>query len=98
MKLRMRTFGGFAAGIKRPAVEVDAAALPAHEQAALAKLLDAVPAAAATHRPRPDEMSYEITVEDGSQVRSIRGADTSMSPEFASLLEFVQKRSGSPSR
>jgi hypothetical protein len=46
---------------------------------------------ASSARPAPDEMSYTITIDDGEKVRVLRQSDTSMTPAFATLLDWLEQ-------
>jgi len=48
-------------------------------------------ATGATGRPWPDEQHYQVTVEDGPETHVIAATDSSMSPEFADLLEWLEQ-------
>src|SRR5262245_61591544 len=71
MHVSFQQFGGLAAGIKRPSLELDLEKLPADEAVELQKLISAARSAAPYKPPgvaRPDAMSYRIEVRrpDGS--------------------------------
>jgi hypothetical protein len=97
MKVTLATSGGLAAGLRigaRPLV-VDGAQLPDVDARTLAGLVAAaraeIPAGAAP-RVAPDAMSYTLTVEDGDGPVVLHRSDTSMSPAFAELLDWLGRR------
>lgn len=98
MKITLAKHGGFAAGIHRPPRILDSATLPEQDAAELARLVADVrtapaPAGDAIERAR-DAMSYTITVEedDGSQT-VLRQSDVTMTPPFASLIDWIRRHS-----
>jgi hypothetical protein len=87
----MKSFGGLAAGMTRPALAVDASRVTAASADALKRLV----AAAAPHSkppagPTPDEMSYAVTIRDGDREQVLHQSDSTMTPQFAALLDFVR--------
>jgi hypothetical protein len=93
------TSGGLAAGLRigaRPLV-VDSAQLPEPDARALAALVDAARAESPETGDRtaaPDAQSYTLTVEadDGDGPVVLRRSDTSMTPAFAELLDWLNQR------
>jgi hypothetical protein len=99
MKVSLREHGGIAAATRlgRPAKMLDGSLLDAAAAAELARLVTAAKAAqsSATTPPRPDEMSYSITVEeDDGTTFTLRASDMGMSPEFDALLSWLDARLG----
>jgi hypothetical protein len=99
MKVSLREHGGNAAAIRlgRPAKIVDGSLLEAAAATELARLVAAAKAAQSSPPlpPRPDEMSYSITIEeDDGTTFTLRASDTSMSPEFDALLSWIQASLG----
>lgn len=92
MRLKMQTFGGLAAGMKRPALHVDLDDIDAGAGRRIATLLSlaqrgmpSIPASGA-----PDEMSYRITAEHAGAFDAVEGSDSTMTPEFAELLQLLR--------
>lgn len=96
MKVSVREHGGIAAATRlgRPAKILDGSLLDAAATAELARLITAAKAAqSSAPTPRPDAMSYSITVEeDDGTTFTLRASDMGMSPEFDALLSWVQAR------
>jgi hypothetical protein len=94
MKVTLETYGGFAAGIRRPARTVDTASLSAPQAAELVRLVAAASSGRSDDSADPgrarDAMSYEITVEDGGRSITLTGSDTSMSPSFRALRQWIE--------
>jgi hypothetical protein len=96
MKVSLSKHGGLAAAIRRPPVTVDLSALPENKAAELAPLVAAAKAdlrgaEAGPGRAR-DAMSYTITLQDDSgETTTLRASDTTMSPPFAALLEWLDR-------
>jgi hypothetical protein len=96
MKVTLAKHGGLAAGIRRPLLIVDSAALPQPAAAELARLVAAVKAVPAVKEERPgrarDAMSYTITLEeDGGEPTVLKQSDTTMTPSFAALLQWLER-------
>jgi hypothetical protein len=99
MKVNLAKHGGLAAAIRRPPVTVDSSALPESKAAALAPLVAAATAelqAARAVEAGPgrarDAMRYTITLQDDSgETTTLRASDTTMSPPFAALLEWLDR-------
>jgi len=93
MKVTLRRSGGFAGLNLRS--EVDASQLGAKKAAELQRLVSRLPAgqppraAAAAARPMPDAMQYEVTVDDGSGPRTLRGSDGAMPDELQALVDWI---------
>jgi hypothetical protein len=99
MKVSLREHGGIAAATRlgRPAKILDDSLLDAAAAVEVARLVTAAKAgqSSAPPTPRPDEMSYSITVEeDDGTTFTLRASDMSMSPEFDTLLSWIQARLG----
>ena len=98
MKVTLATHGGQAAAInlRLPPRVIDAEALPEDAARELAQLVAAAKAAPpageqASGRAR-DAMSYTITVEDDGRSVDLVQSDTTMSPAFAALLSWLERR------
>ena len=90
----MRIFGGIAAGIRRPPIVLDSSRITPRQRGEIERLANSSGVhAAASASPRPDEMSYHLTIEDGASVREARQSDSTMTPEFAKLVEFLTRSS-----
>jgi hypothetical protein len=96
MRVTLATYGGQAAAInlRLPPKVLDADALPENAAAELAQLVEAAVPAAEEDRPPSrarDAMSYTITVEEGGRSTVLTQSETTMSPEFAALLSWLEK-------
>ena len=99
MKVSLSKHGGLAAAIRRPPMIVDSSALPENKAAELAPLVAAAKAeqqAARAVEAGPgrarDAMSYTIALQDDSgETTTLRASDTTMSPPFAALLEWLDR-------
>ncbi|MGH3873682.1 MAG: protealysin inhibitor emfourin [Pseudonocardiaceae bacterium] len=97
MKVTLATHGGLAAGInlRRPPWVVDADTLDRPGAKELARLVAAAKAAGTPAKARPcrapDEMSYTITVQDGTHQHVLTASDTTQTPEFSALLDYLQR-------
>jgi hypothetical protein len=95
MKVTLAVHGGLAAGLRlgRPPLVVDVSTLPDAEARALTELLSAVRADPPTAEARavPDAMSYTVTVDDGPSPEVLRRTDTTMSREFADLVDRLRR-------
>ncbi|MFL6446517.1 MAG: protealysin inhibitor emfourin [Bryobacteraceae bacterium] len=95
MKVTLAKFGGLAAGIRRPLKAVESASLPESSAAELAQLVASAKAGSIEREPKPgsvrDAMSYTITVDGAGQPVVMTQSDGSMSPEFASLLDWLEQ-------
>ncbi|MFI9150434.1 protealysin inhibitor emfourin [Streptomyces sp. NPDC053367] len=98
MKVTLATHGGQAAAIQRrlPPDVLDSDDLPEDAAAELARLVAAALAQDAEGPSGPgrarDAMSYTITVEDGGRSTVLTRSDTTMSPAFAALLDWLEQR------
>jgi hypothetical protein len=98
MKVTLATHGGQAAAInlRLPPRVVDAEALPENAARELAQLVEAAKTAPTAREGGPgqarDAMSYTITVEDAGRSAVLTQADTTMSPAFAALLAWLERR------
>jgi hypothetical protein len=92
MKVTLAVRGGLAAAIG-PRVRVISS--DAEQDRELRRLVSAAAASSPDRgvddRAGRDVMSYTVTVEDGGAVRQLRAADTTMSPAFAALLEWLEQ-------
>lgn len=104
MKITLATHGGLPAAInlRLPPRIVDTDTLPGTVAAELSRLVAAAesgstPEAGAPEKERPrripDEMSYTITVEDHGHQIALTASDTTMSQEFAALLNWLEQHS-----
>jgi hypothetical protein len=96
MKITLSTYGGLAAGIRRPPRIVESSGLPVAAAAELARLVAAVKAEKASQEQGPgrarDAMSYKITLdEDDSKTTAITQSDTTMTPAFAALVQWLER-------
>ena len=95
--ITLEKHGGLAAGIRRPARVVDSDTLPKASAEELGRLVAALKAAPAAVEEGPgrarDVMSYTITVEDCGRATVIEQSDTTMTPEFAALMNWLEKHS-----
>ena len=97
MKVTFTQHGGLAAGLRRQPHVVDSDTLPqtaAEEFARLVAVLKTVPSVeeASPGRGR-DAMSYTIRVEDRGRLTVLRQSDITMSPAFATLLQWCERYS-----
>ncbi|MEV6115960.1 protealysin inhibitor emfourin [Streptomyces sp. NPDC052109] len=96
MKVTLATHGGQAAAIRLrlPPKVLDTDTLPPNTAMELAELVAAAGPAAQKERPpgrARDTMSYTITVENDGQTTVLTQSDTTMTPEFAALLSWLEK-------
>ncbi|MEU6527237.1 protealysin inhibitor emfourin [Streptomyces sp. NPDC046924] len=96
MKVTLATHGGQAAAIRLrlPPKALDTDTLPTKTAAELAELVAAAGPAAEEERPpgrARDAMSYTITVENNGRLTVLTQSDTTMTPEFAALLGWLEK-------
>jgi hypothetical protein len=96
VKVTLVRHGGFAAGIRWPTRLVDSATLPEPAAAELARLVSDLQASPAPAGDRPgrarDAMSYTLTLEDANGEQTISQTDTTMTPQFASLIDWIDRR------
>ena len=90
------TLGGFAATAGFPAREVDDADLPPHQADELSRLVDR---AAREGYPGadpalPDAMTYQVTVDRGSDSAVLEQSDGAMTPGFSALLDWLNANAG----
>ncbi len=98
MKVTLTKYGGLAAGIRRPPYIVDSSALPSPEAMELKRLVTETKTTPAVKEKNPgrarDAMSYTIMIEEtGNEPVVINQSDTTMSPAFAALLEWLERHS-----
>lgn len=95
MKVTLASHGGFAAGIRRPALSVDSSTLGKSAAAELERLVQEARAESPRGSEGPgrarDAMSYTVTVEDGAGPVELRQTDTSLSPGFSALMSWLQR-------
>lgn len=90
MKLTLKVFGGFAPGLlPRPRV-VDTSRLDATHANRLAALVARLHDAAPPPR-HPDELRYELAIDDPDGCRTVCCADSTMTPAFEQVMSFVQE-------
>lgn len=98
MKVTLATHGGQTAALnlRLPPRVVDTEALPENAARELAHLVEAAQTAPPAKPDQPgqarDAMSYTITVEDASRPAVLTQSDTTMSPAFAALLAWLERR------
>ncbi|WP_406340391.1 protealysin inhibitor emfourin [Streptomyces sp. NBC_00648] len=94
MKVTLETHGGQAAAInlRLPPKVLDTDTLPKNASAELARLVAGAVPVPTAERPdhARDAMSYTITVEDDGRSTVLTQSDTTMSPEFATLLSWLE--------
>ncbi|MFJ4526376.1 protealysin inhibitor emfourin [Streptomyces sp. NPDC088810] len=94
MKVSLARHGGQAAAIRlrQPPDVVDTDTLPQPAAAELTRLVAAALPAGGEDRPgrARDAMSYTITVENNGHTTDLTQSDTTMSPPFAALLNWLQ--------
>ncbi|MEU3841147.1 protealysin inhibitor emfourin [Streptomyces sp. NPDC028635] len=106
MRVTLATHGGQAAALRLglPPEVLDTGTLPANTAAELAELVAAASSAADTatgiaaeseRPPTPnrarDAMSYTVTLETGGRTTVLTQSDTTMTPEFAALLDWLEQ-------
>jgi hypothetical protein len=94
MRITITTYGGLAAGLRRPPVSVDTDRLSPAEVAELQRLVSAAQkesllSGTAAQRAR-DAMTYEIAVNDGSSETVLKQSDVSAGPAFMRLLDRLR--------
>jgi hypothetical protein len=104
MKITLTKHGGFAAGMFRPPSIVASSTLMAadaaelsRDAAELSRLVMAVKMAPIEQGEEPgqarDAMSYTMTIEeDGAETTVITQSDINMSPAFADLIQWIDRR------
>jgi hypothetical protein len=97
MKITLTKHGGFAAGMFRPPSIVASSTLAAADAAELSRLVMAVKMAPIERGEEPgqarDAMSYTMTIEeDGAETTVITQSDINMSPAFADLIQWIDRR------
>jgi hypothetical protein len=97
MKITLTKHGGFAAGMFRPPSIVESSTLAAADAAELSRLVMAVKMAPIEQGEEPgqarDAMSYTMTIEeDGAETTVINQSDINMSPAFADLMQWIDRR------
>jgi hypothetical protein len=97
MKITLTKHGGFAAGMFRPPSIVESSTLMAADAAELSRLVMAVKMAPIERGEEPgqarDAMSYTMTIEeDGAETTVITQSDINMSPAFADLMQWIDRR------
>jgi hypothetical protein len=97
MKITLTKHGGFAAGMFRPPSIVASSTLMAADAAELSRLVMAVKMAPIERGEEPgqarDAMSYTMTIEeDGAETTVITQSDINMSPAFADLMQWIDRR------
>lgn len=94
MKVILTKHGGLAAGIRRPPHILDSTALTEAGAKELSRLVTALKASPRVEEQGPgrarDAMGYTITLEEDDKQSVFRQSDTTMSPEFADLLQWLE--------
>ena len=95
MRVSLATHGGMAAPIIRrlPPHVLDTEQLPADDARELLRLIAAATADPGGTPPPSrarDAMSYTVTVGDAPHSTTLTGADTTMSPAFGALVDWMQ--------
>lgn len=96
MRVKLAKHGGFAATIGHPEQIVDSGQLDPQQAAKLREAVKAAVAArpnlqATPKRAVPDAMTYTITVDEENQSTTLKSSDADMPPEFANLLEELER-------
>jgi hypothetical protein len=95
MLVMMETHGGYAAGIRRAPIVVDASTLSPEAREELARLVEAVQSNSAQperdSRRMRDAMSYTITITDNDRDVVLEADDGAMPSEFADLRRWLQR-------
>ena len=95
MRIILEQAGGFAAPAMNRRVEIDTSTLDAGEsQAAAAHARTALASnePRPSSPPRPDAMSYRLTIQDGDQKRVLTFSDADLPAAVAPLLAWMQAR------
>lgn len=95
MRICLKSFGGIAATLRRPAIVLDDSQLDAANAARLRRLVSSV----RVNPPRnlgvhPDEMSYAVAIEDGKDHYELRAHEASLTPDFRELIQMVREVRG----
>lgn len=94
MKVSLAKHGGLVAGISRPVQSVDTTELSKQKVKELRRLVNdtvtTFPLKRLEVEQGRDAMSYTITVEDKGHSTVLSQSDTTMSSEFAILLEWLE--------
>jgi hypothetical protein len=95
MKVSLAAHGGWGAGLRRPPLTLDTAALPdgvAAQGMRLAAGAEAADTPDAVAKARaPEAMTYEIVLDYADRAVTLRGSDVAQSPEFAALREWIEQ-------
>ncbi len=95
MKVTLKKQGGLAGGIRWPIKVVESTSLIQPVADELAKLVSAAKATAkVAEKPSRarDSMTFTITIEgESGESTVIQQSDTTMSPSFAALLEWLER-------
>ena len=93
MRITLQKYGGLAAGIRRAPLSLEGAALDEDTATKLSRLVESAVRSSppAPSQAAPDEMSYTISIDDGENVIVLRQSDTSMTPAFAALLDWLEQ-------
>lgn len=95
MKVTLRSFGGLAGGLGRPAFVVDSTELAEHDRAELQRLVTAAVAGSSAQpgpaaESFPDAQTYEITIEDAGAPVVLEATDGNVPAEFAQLRDWLR--------
>ena len=95
MKVILSQHGGQGAGLymQRAPTVIDSTSLDEAHRKELDRLISGARTASApaTSSRARDEMSYTITIQDGPHDLVLSGTDTTMTPQFGSLLTWLQR-------
>ena len=96
MKIELKRSGGFAGNARRPPLAVDTEKLPPEEARELEDLARrAEPPAEPRGAPRgADRVTFELTIEDGGETRTISFNETGSQPELHELARRVRELAG----
>jgi hypothetical protein len=98
MKISLTKHGGLAAGMRRPPVILENVT-PA-QAAEIDRLVAAVKSSGKSKSKETepgkarDAMSYTIALERDGKKDGLTGSDSSMTPEFSALMEWIERHAG----
>ena len=92
MRIRFERTGGFANIPLR--AELDAAQMPPDRAQELERLVERArpfdqPAQPSAAESIPDDLQYEVTLQDGNRTRTIRSSDTAATDDLKLLFDFL---------
>ena len=94
MKLTLESFGGLAAGIRRPPKVVDTDSLSPEEAATATQLVAAAktaPSSKTQNSNARDAVGYVITIEDAGDKQELEASDLNLSDSFVALRNYIQQ-------